>query len=241
MLLMNSFYISSIVALVLNLVLGFSVYLMNPQRRANRCFMITSLAFAAWLSCFALVPMANSREALIRLMRFSGVASALLPLVFDLLRHAIVHEEEDRKDLLRSLLPWCLSIPAIALISFHPAFVTSVDMTRQGMPMPVYGGSRVLCAIISLATVLIFSWRFVRDFRVAKGIKRTELGFNVLAAAAFAVMGLALAQVIPTLTGNRHIQQFLPLCAVLYDGVLGYGIVTRRIMSVSEVLRRTTA
>ncbi|NQU38620.1 MAG: GAF domain-containing protein [Lentisphaerae bacterium] len=35
--------------------------------------------------------------------------------------------------------------------------------------------------------------------------------------------------------------QFLPLCVVMYDVVLAYGIVTRRIMSVSEVLRRATA
>lgn len=238
---MNSFYISSIVALGLNLVLGFSVYLMNPRRRANRYFLITSLGIATWLSCFALVPIAHTSDALIRLMRYSGFSSALVPPVFDLLRHAIVHEEENRKDLLRTMLPWCVSVPIVAAISFHPAFVTSVDMTRQGMPMPVYGPSRVVYSIITAATVFVFSWRFVRDLRSAKGIMRTELGFNVLAAAVFAVLAFTLAQVIPALTGNRHIQQFLPLTAVIYDGVLGYGIVTRRIMSVSDVLRRTTA
>jgi signal transduction histidine kinase len=114
-------------------------------------------------------------------------------------------------------------------------------MTRQGMPMPVYGPGRFLFAIISSATVIIFSWRFIKDLKAAQGIKRTELGFNALAAAAFAVVGLTLAHVIPALTGTRHVQQFLPLCALLYTGILAYGIVTRRIMSVSDVLRRITA
>lgn len=207
---MNSFNIWSIVALGLNLIAGFSVYLMNPQRRANRCFLITSLGIATWLSCFALVPLARTPSDLLRLMRFSGASSAFLPLVFDLLRHAIVHEKENRRELLLTILPWFLSIPVIAFISFDLSFVVDVDMSRNGMPMPIYGPSRILYAMISLGTILLFLWRFIRDFKTATGIRRTELGFNVLASAVFAVVSLSLAQVIPSITGERHVQQFLP-------------------------------
>jgi len=202
---LNSFQVSSITAFALNLLLGIAVYLMNPGRRANRCFLITSLAIASWLCCFMLVPFASGREDLLRLMRYSGVASGVLPMAFDLLRHSIMHETEKRRDLLRTLMPWFFTIPAVTLISFHASFVLDVDMSRAGFPMPIHGHGQVLYAIISAGTVLLFAKRFISDFRSAQGIKREELGFNVLASVLFAISALSLGQVVPAVTGQRQV------------------------------------
>lgn len=107
--------------------------------------------------------------------------------------------------------------------------------------MPIYGPGQYVYIVVFGSSITLLVWRFVRDLRKAKGIHREELGFTVLAAATMISLGLFLAQIIPDLTGNRHIMQVLPLCAVLYDAALAYGIVTRRIMSVSAILRRATA
>jgi hypothetical protein len=51
---MNSAALSSLIALILQLLLGLAVVQANPRRKSNQCFLILSLVIGSWLGCLYL-------------------------------------------------------------------------------------------------------------------------------------------------------------------------------------------
>ncbi len=237
----TAFETYSLVALVLNLVIGTLAVWMNPRRRVNRSFAITTVLVSLWLLCFASTIFTDDPAWLRFLMYMASNISAFCPIVFDMLRHAIMHDEERRDSMRRLMTPWVFLVPLVILAANNPHHIVGVETSPHGMPIPVYGPGQYLYAAVFASVLAVLFFRFVRSLRRAGGIQRVELTFTVLAAAVVLLLGLTLAQAVPRVTGNRDLMQFLPLCSVVYTAIVMYGIVTQRIMSVGEVLRRTSA
>ena len=238
---LSAFEISAVSAFVINLVLGVTLLTMNPGRRANRYYFFSSIAIASWLAAFAGVMFGQSAAFHVFLVRSASAAAALLPASFDMLRYAIVNERTGRRHVLRELVPWLILFPCITLISFHPAFIKGITYAASGFPSPVNGILHLPYVLLLATGFVILSFRFWKSLLLARGIQREELGYCVLAAAALCFAGLGLAHLVPSVTGSTITHQMLPLCSVFYNGIVAYGIVTKRIMSVGELLRSATA
>ena len=237
----NTFKIFSILASLVNITVGIVVYRMNPERRANRYFLITSVTLATWLGCLVPGSFATTREMAMFWIRCSMLTSAVLPVAFDLLRMAIVYGRKEGRRILVQLRTWTALLAFAVLSIMSPSFLLDVEFGPTGFPEPVYGWGRVFVVIYWAAALTLLAVRFTRALRQAKGIQRAEIEFTVLGFAVAAVVGVSFAQIIPAITGNRQIMQLLPISVILLDGIIAYGIVTRRIMSVGDVIRRAAA
>jgi PAS domain S-box-containing protein len=242
---LNVFLVSSATALVVNLVLGVCVYFMNPRRRANSAFLLVSFTLALWLAtCVGAGAsmMDGNRIMQAFWIRLASLAVGLVPMVFDVLRIAVTRPQERTWAVMRQLFPWFVFALLTAATCFSPWFVLYVrDNPAGGIPVPVYGLAQRFYIVLWLYALGFVGWRYTRDLRGTTGIQQVELQFAVLAFTVSAVMGVMLSQVIPLITGFESAAQFLPLSAIVLSGIIAYGIVTQRIMSVNDVLRRSSA
>ncbi|NQT91215.1 MAG: PAS domain-containing protein, partial [Lentisphaerae bacterium] len=235
------FHVSVLSALLVNVVLGLLVFQMNPRRRSNRYFLVGSAAFSLYTACLAFGAFAAEKASIIFWIQQASAASLLLPAALDVFRLAMTHEEKRAPLVSRELAPWALLFIPVAVICQTPFFIRDIEVTATGFGKPLYGWGQFVYVAYWIAALFLLGLRYKRDLARARGIHRAELEFTVLGFVFSAVFGLGVAQVIPLLTGNRDITQLLPLAVVVLNATVAYGIVTRRIMNVNDVLRRATA
>jgi PAS domain S-box-containing protein len=242
---LNVFLVSSAVALTVNVILGVCVYFVNPGRRANSAFLLVTFALAVWLgTCVGAGASIMRGDPIMQAfwIRLASLAVALVPMTFDVLRIAVTRPQERTRALLRELIPWFVFALLTAATCFSPWFVLYVRPNPAGgIPVPVYGLAQRFYILLWFYALAFIGWRYTRALRGTSGIQQVELQFAALALTVSAVLGVALSQLIPLVTGFESAAQFLPLSAIVLSGIIAYGIVTHRIMSVNDVLRRFSA
>lgn len=237
----NIFQISAIIAFVVNTGLGILVFFMNPQRRTNRFFLLTSFTLAIWLAMLAYISISTSPRTLTLWIRNATAVSCFFLPTFDLLRMGIMHPDGKRRVFLTNSIPWLVMLACVLPGVYHPAFITDVKFSPSGFPRPIYGWAQGVYVAYFLCALGLLTWRFTRNLRRTRDIQRQELEFTVLAYAGAGAGGILLGQILPSLTPFTDAPQLLPLDAIILVAVMAYGIATRRIMSVSDVLRRSTS
>lgn len=237
---MNIFQISVICAFVVNIVLGVLVLLTNPSRRANQCYLVTALVFAAWLICLAIGSIYKD-DSVLFWIRQAGATAAFLPATFDLLRIGSAHPHLNMRRILREMTPWFVLVPLIVILCQTRLFAVGLNFSLDGFAQPVYASGQFLYIAYWIVALFLLAIRCGRELKEITGIERAEVQFILLASIVAIILGLSLAQVIPLLTGNKNIIQLVPLSVIALDGIIAYGIVTQRIMNVGDVIRRITA
>ena len=103
---MNSAALSSLIALILQLLLGLAVVQANPRRKSNQCFLILSLVIGSWLGCLYLAFSTTKPPEIEFYIRQASVAGALVLAVSNLLRLSIQKQHGPWRDILRDSWPW---------------------------------------------------------------------------------------------------------------------------------------
>jgi two-component system nitrogen regulation sensor histidine kinase GlnL len=235
------FKLAAIVALVVNTAMGAIGYAVNPYRRVNRAFFLTTLALSFWLVCLVHGADTSSRQEATFWIRYATVASSFIIAGFDFLRIAIVGKRRNRRSEFMQALPWLIMLAALAPVLHLPAFIRDVTFSETGFPTPLYGWPQKAYVAYFLAGLCLLTWRFARDLRVVRGVQRAELEYTVLAFAVCAGAGITFGHLIPLASGSTSSVQLMPLAVIFLDVIIVYGVATRRIMSVGEVMRRVAA
>lgn len=226
-----------ITACAVTLVIGFGVYFTHRQRGANQQFLTLSIAVAAWLMSVLLVFRSTHPANAAFWIRCASASGAFFPVAFTLLRLSIVHPELSfRKTLLLSSR-WLLAYGAIALYCFTPLYLAGAQIPKSGVPNAIQGSwpsAFPIYFVGAVGLVIIGLWR---DVKKSSGVRKGELHFVLLGLTTFFGVGL-LAAVVPLITHNSQSVPFAPLCIILMDSIIAYGIATKRMMGVSGVLRR---
>jgi signal transduction histidine kinase len=239
---MNIFQLSIISSLVASLVIGCAVFATQVRRTANQAFLGLSLLLAVYMMCFGFGASAQDASWLEFWIRQTSAVSALVPAAMNLLRLAVVNQSDSGIQLLRRARPWLLAYLPVALLCQTKFFLHGARLPVGGetVGVPVYGAGFALFAAYFLLALGTLVARFYRDLSSVKGIQRMELQFILLGCCGGLLFGIVFL-LLPYLVGSLEIGMFLPLCVVVLDGVIAYGIATRRIMDVPDFLRRVTA
>jgi signal transduction histidine kinase len=239
---MNVFQLSILGSLVATLVIGFVVFGTQIRRAANQTFLGLSLLLALYMMCFGFGASAKDASWLEFWIRQTSAVSALVPAAMNLLRLAVVHQADSGIVLLRRARIWILLYLPIALLCQTHFFLESARLPSgsETVGVPSYGPGFQIFAIYFVAALGILIARFIRDFSRVSGIQRTELQFILLGCCGGLLFGITFL-LISYAVGSAEVGMFLPLCVIVLDGVIAYGIATRRIMDVPHFLRRATA
>lgn len=236
---MNLFQITLLITLIINLLFGVAVMLKNTRRRQNQGFFILSLVLAAWLSCLLASTHAATRETLAFWIRQSSVSSALIPIALYLLLLAMTAREAGWASLLGRCRWWLAAFAGIIILCQTPLFLVSVDLPVAGSPLatPAYGPGFLVFLAYMAASVLLLGYFYYRDTAMFTGIKRVEVQF-MLIGCLFGLTTGVLLLIAANLTNLPQLGQLLPLPVLAMDAIVAYGVATRSILDVPNVIRR---
>ncbi len=241
---MNFVIISSISAMAINLTLGMLVFFTNPQRRINQSYLILSGAVMAWLVFFfSSFHASTDAEELFRIQQDHATGSFVLA-AFNLLRLAIVHRTERWGEIFSRVNTriWLIVSVAIAILCQTPIFIKHARLPAPGALAELQFGQAYFIYVIYFVTASsIFCFNLIQDIRHSTGIIKTELQFTFLGLATCFFVGATTAVIAPFVTGRSESVQLTPMWVIFLDTIIAYGIVTRRIMDVADVLRRFVA
>jgi len=228
-------------AIVLNLLLGLFVLLTNVRRLTNRVFAVLSLCGGLWFACQFLGSTTHSEARLIFWIRQSCAVSAFIPPLFYMLRNAVLTAAIGPSRW--KMRAWVALAGAVAILCQSRYFLTGVRMaaTEYELAEPIYGGGFALFVAYWLAAVVFLIASFFRALSKARGVSRVELQFMSLGSFLCLIPGVFLVLIVPLWTRDSQSARFTPMAAVLWNGIIAYGIVTRRIMSITEFLGRALA
>ena len=239
-------YIAVSIALIVDLAYGILIFLTNSRRTVNQHFLTLSMVLAAWLSCVLFILTAGSTAKADFFMRQAFVVAALIPMACNLLRLAIKFPHDSWwKVVVRSAWFVVISLGVGALCQTN-FFMHSVALPNRAVfPMevaePVYGVGFTIYTTYFIVALGLLAIAFIRDGQATRGMQQLELHFAFLGCCVGVLTGMTLALLLPALTGSSQSAQFAGVGSILMNAIIAYGIVTRRIMDVAEMLRRSTA
>ena len=167
---MNGATAPILAALVAQLGLGLAVFIANPHRKSNQCFLLLSLMAAGWLgSLYGAFTTIDPGAALF--MREASAAGVLTLVTLNLLRLSIRRSQEGWHGILRRSWGWLLLTLGIVVLCQTKFFLQGTRMPQhtQGalaLPVPVYGNAVYIYAIyfgVVIVALVIGSWRDLRQ------------------------------------------------------------------------------
>ena len=239
---MNNSTIPILVAIGVQLVLGFAVFLANRKRTSNQCFLLLSIVIGGWLASLYLAFVAKSSGMAEFAIRQASAAGLLYFAALNLLRLAVGHKSWSWREIISQSWLWLTVTMAAVIVCQTKFFLIGAKMpqiARNGAPDPIYakGADYAYAAFIIIAfAILIISYG--RDLRRTTGGERAELAFILIGGVGAMGFALILALVLDRFLGPSIAIRFAPFRMIVFSLVIAYGIATRKMMDVSVLLRR---
>ncbi len=240
---MNSATTAVLAALVIQVGLGLAVFHANRQRLSNQCFLILSLAIAAWLASLYFAFHATSTLIAERSIRGASSAAALILLGFNTLRLSIRERRRGWRGIFRHSRLWLIVTFGIVCLCQTRFFLRNVEVlgsTSAGTALlePIYGPGFLIFAAYFGVAILALIFNYIRDLRHASGSERAELAFILIGASSTLVFSILAHAILRFFVEPTQVIWFAPFRGVLFGLIIAYGIATRKIMEVGLLLRR---
>ena len=232
-------------AILAQLGLGLAVFLANPRRKSNQCFLIVSFMAIGWLgSIYGGFTTGDPRVAAL-CIREAWATGPLILAALNLLRLSIRWRQESWRGLLRRSWGWLVltfGIVALCQTSFflQTARIPPGAGEALAVPIPIYGDGAYIYAILFVAAIvalIIGSWR---DLRQTTGSEHAELAFLIVGALTIMVGTLPLSFVLDFFLAEMHVNWVAPFRSIFFSLVVAYAIASRKIMEVGLFFRRAT-
>lgn len=226
-----------------NLAMAGVVLITNPVRLQNRTFFLFAFLLSLWALCVQIVATTSSvttADLFIRLAEYFGL---LLPTAFQALCLSMVSTRVDPRGLFSKIKVNLLISQICGFIVFTPFFLNGVEIREEvaQLPVPSYGPAFPLIQLYIVGSFLAVIIHFVREARKLEGIEKAELQFTLLGVAGGVGVVTITSAILPLLLPEFAPQQYGPLCIIVINLIIAYGVATHRILSVSAFLQRATA
>ncbi|MBV9658240.1 MAG: hypothetical protein JO295_09030 [Verrucomicrobia bacterium] len=242
---------SFFIALACDLLLGIVIFITNPRRPANACFLIQSVIIGSWLLTRQYAFLSTSASNAIFWGRLCSVCGALFPFAFELLRAAVAYGNQGWPRIFKSIRYWLITTVFFVALCASPFFLIYVDFpvihTSTGniqLPRPYYNQIGSYAGLLFLiASIFFLTRRMWKDYFGVQeqGLRRVELQFVQLGYFILIVSSLILSMLPQILRAPRLIPLlplFTPFCALAYSLVIAYGITSHRILDVRAFMQR---
>ncbi len=238
-----SFFNVHSVTLLVNTAIGVVLFLTNPRRVQNQCFLLFTLSLTVWGLLVMGIMRSQHPETAELLIRWASAVSTLLPVFFHWLFLSVRQPEKQLAGVIRASAVTLSCCVVIILLTGTRFFLRDVQIPTQAglLPEANYGPGFLLFALYFPVAFGIIIYNFYRVYRVATGVQRLELQFILIGSITMIPLGLAINLLGPLLTGSTQSQQFGPLSVVAMNIIIAYGIATRRILGVAAFVRRLIA
>jgi nitrogen-specific signal transduction histidine kinase len=229
------------VAITIQLALGLVVLLANSKRTSNQCFFLLCLTISGWLGTLWFAFGTDSARVAEAFIRQASVAGALILTSFNLLRLSIRERREAWRGILKHSRAWLVVTGAIIIFCQTKLFLVGAQMPSvvgAGAPVPIYGRAAPIYGIYLAGGFLLILASAIRDLRKHTGGERAELAFILVAGISTVLFTLIIAYPLDYFVGQSKSLLLAPFRSFLFTLIIGYGIVTRKVMEVGLFIRR---
>ena len=244
---MTGYLLVQISAITVSVILGCIVFLTNSRRTTNQVFLFLSAILTAWLACVAVGFVAHDAGTVKLCIKGASIAGIMVPLALNWLRISILCRADGFKAVVSKSPVWLLMTALVILACFSDFYVHGITFPLASqynphpIPEPIYGPFIYLYGTVYLVQLFSLVSLFIRDLRKAEGIHRTELQFILLGGSLGLLFGIMAATIAPLILGSSQSTRFAFGGVVILDGVVAYGIATKRMLDVAYFLRRILA
>ena len=175
---MNSATTPTLIALILQLGLGLTVFQANPKRKSNQCFLLLSLVICTWLASLYLAFVARTPDSAEFAIRQASAAGVLYLAVLNLLRLSIRQNDATWGNILSHSRIWLVATAGVVALCQTKVFLRGAEISLQAgaAPSPIYGPWAVKFYagyfVVAFAALLL---SYGRDVRKTNGGERAEL------------------------------------------------------------------
>lgn len=230
------------IATAMVLPVGIYVYMANSRRIANKVFLQISVALLIWLLVIGNTFISRDPESALFWFRLTNFSSLFVLLSIYYMRVSIVYQDNGILKIIRRTYPFTLLTLAVAIMTLTPFFSDSMQIFEGlAVPQPAYGkGMPIFGAFAVISGVTIFVMTIL-DIKKAEGLQRIELQYVALGSAVGWSVGLAMTTGVQVFSPGSDAIIYAPLAALSLHLTIAYGVATKRLMGVADVLRRTFA
>jgi signal transduction histidine kinase len=225
------------VALVTSAGIGLVVFAANRRRSANQAFFILTLTIASWLGSVLHAFQSTTASTASFWIRSASITGGFLPVAISLLRVSIVYPGLSLFKLGRRIPILFIAYGLNVVYCLTSLYLVGAEIPAHGVPNARYGSLSLLFPIYFIGSLVCVFVSLIQNLRKATGITRAELEYLLAGLGCLFGVGL-FAAIIPLITHNSQSVSVAPLCFVLMNAMIAYGIATRRILSVGALLRR---
>lgn len=232
------FLITSLVASVTNLFLGFFVYFRNPQRLTNRYFILLSASIVGWIITLFLYYFISQHKPLVFIGRLNYAIS--LPMTYFFL------------NLVLNFPKVTISLPkvisrlnafftfAVVILSLTTSLIGKDEIARGTERIAVYGDLYILWAVVFFGNLILALILLGVKIKKSHGLVRIQLLYLLIGFLLFILVGATTNVIIPYFN-NYSFQQFGPLSTIFFIGFTTYAMVKHRLMNIRIILAKSIA
>ena len=239
---MNSSTVPILIALFIQLALGLVVFQANRQLKSNQAFLLLSVVAAGWLGTLYYAAISTTSELAAFWIREASAFGAINLACFNLLRLSIREKNRTWREIVGQSRVWIVATAAIVIFCQTKFYLPGARLSHvlgYSAPEPIYGYPGVyIYASYFGAAIIALVIASLRDLRTASGAVRAELGFILIGGIGTLAFTLLAYQILRFFVESSRLLWFAPLRVVLFSAIVGYGIVTRKMMEVGVLLRR---
>jgi PAS domain S-box-containing protein len=227
-------------ALLIQFAIGLAVFLANPHRLANQCFLVLSLTIDAWLGTLYFAFSASNPKIAEFAIREASATGVLYLAALNLLRLSVGKKQQTWRDILSQSRVWLVLTIGVVLLCQTKIFLKGAAMPHiaGAAPSPIYGPAVQLYAIYFVAAFAVLIVLYWLDLRRAKSGEHAELAFIMIGGIAAIAVSLLLTFVLDAFMEQSRWMWFAPYRVIIFSLITAYGIATRKIMDVGILIRR---
>src|SRR5690349_11341794 len=215
---MNSVTFPTLAALFMQIALGIAVFQANRRRLANQCFLLLSLAIAAWLGSLYLAFIAKNPSTAEFAIRQASASAVFYLATLNLLRLSVRQELIGWRSLINRSRIWLFIAFAFACLCQTRVFLIGAQLSvTPGLPpKAVYGEAIWVYSVYFVIALTALLVSYVRDIRKTSGGEHVELVFILIGGIAAVAFALALSFLLEYLIGQSRALLFAPFRVVVF-------------------------
>jgi PAS domain S-box-containing protein len=240
---MNSATVPFLAAIIAQLGLGLAVFIANPHRKSNQCFLLVSFLAACWLGSLLGAFTTGDPTVIAIFIREASAAVVLILSALNLLRLSIRWRQESWLGIARRSWGWLVPTLGVVALCQTDFFLRGARLPPQGagtfaVPIPIYGPGVYLYSTLCGAAIVALSIGSWRDLRQTTGSEHSELAFLQVSALTILAGTVLLSLALDFFKSQLPGIWIAPFRLISFSLVVAYAIASRKIMEVGIFLRR---
>lgn len=227
--------LSLIIIVILNLFLGFFVFSKDSTSRINRSFLCVTIYIVIWAISNYLADISITTNNATFWTRTTFLSSTFLVWYLYIFS---VHFPKNNIINRNKLI--FLTIPLIVMIILsYSNIIVKVAIHLDWGAQVIFGNYPYLFTVYFISFIFSAIWNFINNYRVTRGINRSQLIYVIYGIGITALMSFLLSFIIPLLFNYQGLTKYSPYSTIIFICFTAYSILAHHLFDIRVIIKKT--